>query len=147
MLSKSDPHCFTIGAYRTLIDSIFIFGVIRFDARQEQLESATRTTPSGNGRQWGRIRTIWLRHSAPSYNRLSVADACAQGLGRRCINRPLYWSVCLPAFRLSQRLPQRTYVQLFVSVRMSFDTSGLPFLIMEFLPSAAGMPALSSRWP
>src|SRR5215475_849485 len=67
-LSKFCSHCFTIGAYRTFVGSLFIVVVIgRFDARQEQLQSATWTPTSGNRSQRGGIRTIWLWHGTLPY--------------------------------------------------------------------------------
>src|SRR5262245_46486307 len=81
-LTEFDGHCFPISAHRAFIGSLFIIDAICwFDARQKQLQSATRTTSSGNRRQWGRFRTIWLWHGAPptgtggSTNGLSVIDA------------------------------------------------------------------------
>ena len=64
-LTEFDRYCFAIGAHRAFIGSLFIVDAICwFDARQKQLQSATRTTSSGNWRQRGRIWTIWLWHSA-----------------------------------------------------------------------------------
>src|SRR5215471_16961987 len=64
-LTEFDGHRFPISAHRGLIGSLFIIDAICwFDARQKQLQSATGTTPSGNRRQWGRIKSIWLWHRA-----------------------------------------------------------------------------------
>src|SRR5262245_24413870 len=62
-LAEFDRHCFPISAHRAFIGSLFIIDAIYwFDARQKQLQSTTRTAPSGNWRQRGWVRTIWLRH-------------------------------------------------------------------------------------
>ena len=81
-LTEFDRYCFPISAHRAFIGSRFIADVICwFDVRQKQLQSATRTTPSGNRRQRGRIRTIWLRHvrsltdAGGRASGLSVTDA------------------------------------------------------------------------
>src|SRR5262245_25451913 len=86
-LTEFDCHCFPISAHRAFIGALVITDLICwFDARQKQLQSATRTTTSGNRRQRGRIKAIWLRHGAPPdwYRRerdyLSVTDACGRAL-------------------------------------------------------------------
>src|SRR5262245_59650830 len=62
-LAEFDRHCFAVRAHPAFINALFIvLAICRFDARQKQLRSATGTTTAGNRRQWGRIRTIWLRH-------------------------------------------------------------------------------------
>src|SRR5262249_49044854 len=66
LLAEFDRYAFLISAHRTVKDAHFIIGTVRWlDARQTQLQSAMRTTPSGNWRQWRWIRAIWLRHGAP----------------------------------------------------------------------------------
>src|SRR5215470_14385657 len=65
-LFGSKRHCSPISAHRAFIGSLFIIDAMCWlDARQKQLQSATRTTPSGNRRQWEWIRTVWLRHECP----------------------------------------------------------------------------------
>src|SRR5262245_42113626 len=65
-LMEFDRYCFSISAHRAFIGSFFIVRAICwFDVRQKQLQSTFWTTSSGNRRQRGRIRTIWLRHGAP----------------------------------------------------------------------------------
>src|SRR5262245_56099478 len=67
-LAKLDGYRFRIGTHRAFKALIFItITLCWFDVRQKQLQSAIRTTPSGNPRQWGRFRMIWLRHGAPLF--------------------------------------------------------------------------------
>jgi len=103
-LAKLDGYCFRIGTHRAFKASVFItITLCWFDVRQKQLQSAFRTTPSGNPRQRDWIRTIWLRHGAPPF---FVTGGSAIGLsvtgtpvGRALVGDdlgygPFLWGVC-----------------------------------------------------
>src|SRR5689334_11920890 len=64
-MAKFYCHRFSIRTHRAFIGSFFIVDMIGWlDVRQKHLQSAFRTAPPRNRRQWRRIKAIWLWHGS-----------------------------------------------------------------------------------